>query len=152
MGQNRRAEQTAGARQRIWMADELLDWGSVKRRALPKTILVVEDNEAIAHMLVEIVSLETPYKACLALTPSEALRLVAQQRPDLLLLDYYLPHMTGLQLYDRLRDLEGLQSVPAILLSANLPFHELKQRKIVALGKPFDLDKLLGAVEKQLGN
>ena len=133
------------------MADELLDWGIVKRRTQPKTILVVEDNEAIAHMLAEVVSLETPYKACLALTPCEALRLAVDYPPDLLLLDYYLPHMNGLQLYDRLRDLEGLRGVPAILLSAYLPYHELKRRNITALGKPFDLDKLLGAIEKQLG-
>jgi DNA-binding response OmpR family regulator len=54
--------------------------------------------------------------------------------------------MNGLQLYDRMRSSARLASVPVLLLSAILPMHEVERRKIVSLGKPFDLDSLINTV------
>ncbi len=115
-----------------------------------KTILVVEDNEAIGQMIVQILSLETPYQAYLVQDSLDAVHAARDVRPHLLLLDYYLPHMTGLQLYDELCANQELAGTPAIIISANLPVQELKTRHIVGLGKPFDLDALLDAIERIL--
>ncbi len=80
----------------------------------------------------------------------EALELVRTTVPDIFLLDYQLPSMTGIQLYDRLHLMRGFQHIPAIIMSANLPLYELEKRNLFGLYKPFDLDELLDLVQRVL--
>jgi DNA-binding response OmpR family regulator len=115
-----------------------------------KTILVVEDDELIGTFLAEAISQETPYHPLLVSEGLEALRATNDIKPSLFLLDYRLPKMNGLELYDHLHAKEGLETVPAILISANLPLRELTKRDILGIKKPFDLDQLLAAIEKTI--
>ncbi len=73
---------------------------------------------------------------------------VREIKPDLFLLDYHLPSMDGIELYDHLHATKGLEQIPAILLSANLPRKELEKRKMVGVRKPFELDTLLNTIAK----
>jgi DNA-binding response OmpR family regulator len=116
-----------------------------------KLILVVEDDEAIGALLVQFLVQETHYRALLAVDSFEALNVVREIKPDLFILDYQLPMMNGIQLYDSLHVISQLESVPAILLSARLPRHEVEKRSLIGMGKPFDLDELLETVNKTLG-
>jgi CheY-like chemotaxis protein len=113
-----------------------------------KTILVVEDDELIGAFLAEAISQETPYRPLLVSDGFEALKVTRDIRPSMFLLDYHLPRMNGIELYDQLHAKEGLENVPAILISANLPLSELTKRAIPGIKKPFDLDQLLQAIEK----
>jgi DNA-binding response OmpR family regulator len=113
-----------------------------------KTILVVEDDELIGAFLAEAISQETPYHPLLVSDGFEALRVTHDIRPSMFLLDYHLPRMNGIELYDELHAREGLETVPAILVSANLPLSELTKRGIPGIKKPFDLDQLLQEIEK----
>ncbi len=115
-----------------------------------KTILVVEDDELIGVFLSEAISQETAYHSLLVSDGFEALRVMHDIKPSLVLLDYRLPKMNGVELYDQLHAREGLETVPAIVLSANLPLHELTKRGLVGLKKPFDLDQLLRTIEKTI--
>ena len=115
-----------------------------------KTVLIVEDDDEIGKMLVLLLSLETPYQVRLVHSGIEALWAVKEISPVLFLFDYYLPQMTGIQLYDQLHARQEWEAVPAIMMSANLPVSELKKRHIVGLAKPFDLDELLNAIEKMV--
>src|SRR5260221_12519499 len=81
-----------------------------------KTILVVEDNLAIASFLVAAIEQETPYRAIMATDSNAALELVGHFIPNLLLLDYRLPGMNGIELYDRLK---GRAPIPRILSTAS---------------------------------
>ncbi len=116
-----------------------------------KTILVVEDDNEIGSFLLEALSLETPYAAILASDGFEALKASSIIPPCLCITDYRLPHMNGLELYDRLHAKKELADMPAILISAQLPEEEVKKRQIVGLNKPFELDDLLETVEKLVG-
>jgi CheY-like chemotaxis protein len=72
--------------------------------------------------------------------------------PSLVILDYHLPGIDGLDLADRLRANQGLESVPILMISANPPSRKaLQQHGITFLAKPFDLTALLKAVEQLLG-
>ena len=116
-----------------------------------KTILVVEDDSSISLFLVEAIEQETPYRALVASDDHAALELVRHFLPDLLLLDYRLPGMNGIELYDRLNE---VAPIPAILItdSRQLPQQQLHQRQLIAFKKPFELDALLATIETVLAS
>lgn len=68
--------------------------------------------------------------------------------PALFILNYRLPHITGIDLYDRLHAQPDLAHVPAMMVSANLPKDELVQRGIVGLEKPLDINDFVDAVKQ----
>ena len=111
------------------------------------TILIVEDDVSIGKFLIEAIQQETSYQFVLASDSLQALQIASDIKPCLLILNYHLPHMDGIELYDRLHEFQGLEHVPAIMVSATLPDKEVKQRSIIGIRKPFDLGKLLDAIE-----
>lgn len=115
-----------------------------------KAILVVEDDADIGSFIVEAISQETPHHALLVTDGFQALKAVHELKPDLLILDYQLPHMNGIELYDRLDAIKGLEAPPTIVMSARLPAREIEKRKIVGMKKPFELQELLNTIEKLL--
>ncbi len=115
-----------------------------------RIILVIEDDDSIGTFLVEAISQETPYKAMLVTDGFQALQLVHTIKPCLVITDYRLPNMNGLELYDTLKSMHVLQDTPAILMSAHLPVQEVQKRNLVSLNKPFELDDLLNTVERLL--
>jgi CheY-like chemotaxis protein len=115
-----------------------------------KTILLVEDDTIIAELLVQMITQETHYQVFSVPDGLEALDLVKHVKPQLLILDYRLPTIHGIELYDRLHKIEGLEQVPAILLSVNAPLKEITQRKLMYMRKPFDIYKLLETIHRLL--
>ncbi len=115
-----------------------------------KTILIVEDDTDIGSMLLQVVTYETAYHAILAIDSLEALNIIKETQPVLFILDYWLPYMNGIELYDHLRTHTGLERTPAIMMSAGLPHNELAKRDIVGIKKPFDLDNFLQTIETLL--
>lgn len=115
-----------------------------------KMILVVEDDAGIGSFLVQAITQETPYLALLVPDSLQALNAVANVKPSLFILDYQLPRMNGIELYDRLHATKEMEHVPAIIISARLPRKEIEDRKIIGMNKPLELDDLLKTIEKLL--
>lgn len=120
-----------------------------------KTILVVEDDDDLAELIMEVIQQEGVqdkplYKPVLATDSMRALQMSRTIKPDLFLLDYYLPRMNGLELYDHLHAMEGLEGTPAIFMSANPPRQEIEKRNLISVKKPFNLKDLLHTIEKVL--
>jgi DNA-binding response OmpR family regulator len=113
-----------------------------------KTILLVEDDTTIAELLIQMISQETHYQVFAVPDGPQALDLVKNIKPELLILDYWLPTTHGIELYDRLHDTAGLERVPAIMLSVHAPLREMNQRQIMYMRKPFDMFKLLDAIHR----
>ena len=109
-----------------------------------KLVLVVEDDLEFGSFLVQMIHEETPYRVILATSGIEALNIVMHLKCDLFLLDYLLPGMSGLELYDRLHAIEECKDTPAFFLSAStrLPQQELARRNLKFLTKLTDLDEL----------
>jgi two-component system response regulator (stage 0 sporulation protein F) len=107
------------------------------------TILIVEDDADIAQFLQQLIEEETPYNTNVIDNGSVALEQATTVHPCLLLLDYRLPGVNGLELYDRLQEKEEIRGVPAIMMSATLPVKELEQRGIYQLRKPMDIGSVL---------
>jgi CheY-like chemotaxis protein len=113
-----------------------------------KTILMVEDDADIGAMFLHLLVDETPYETVLVRDPLEALEVIKVITPVLFILNYRLPHMSGLDLYDRFHAQPDLAHVPAVMISANLPKEELAKRGIVGLDKPTDIDDFVAAVKR----
>lgn len=126
-------------------------------RPVFNTILVVEDDEDTRDMLTACIELETSYRV-LSLAGAEevfqGLREIQEAKPRLFILDFHLVACTGLELYDSLHALKEFAHVSAIIITAttlNLELERaIEQRKLTLLLKPFDVDELLGRIERIL--
>jgi CheY-like chemotaxis protein len=108
-----------------------------------KLIFVVEDDVDIGEVITTTIQEMTSYRAVLFTDGFQALKAVRTLAPHLFLLDYLLPGMNGIELYDKLQEAAELQHIPTVMMSASLPQGELKKRKIIPLHKPFDINELL---------
>src|SRR6266571_7707648 len=93
-----------------------------------ETILIVEDDADIGEFLQQLIEEETPYNTTVISNGLQALEKAPHVHPCLLLLDYRLPGINGIELYDRLQQKQETSGVPAIMMSATLPFTELQRR------------------------
>ena len=118
--------------------------------AISEAVLIVEDDIDIGEFLVQAIMEETSHKAMLVTDGFMALNAIAKIKPTLFILDYQMPRMNGIQLYDRLHEMQEFQDVPIIMISAYLPQQEVAKRKIIGIRKPLDLNMFLDMVEKLL--
>lgn len=80
-------------------------------------ILVVEDEDAIREMLVMVLE-QADFQVTAAASAEEALQSLAENRVDLLVLDWMLPGISGVELARRLKREPGFKDLPIILLTA----------------------------------
>jgi len=116
------------------------------------TILIVEDDADVGEFLRQAIDEETPYTTAVVPDGPRALEKAPQVHPCLLLLDYRLPGMSGLEVYDRLQNMEETRGVPAIMMSATLPVEELQRRGIYQLRKPMDIGNLIRMITHALAS
>jgi len=119
-----------------FMPEEIIPPSALTPRSA--TILVVEDDADIRDFLRQIIDKETPYQTIVVSDGIGALERAKQLQPCLLLLDYRLPGINGLEVYDRLQEREETRGVPVIMMSATLVNEELQCRGIYQLRKPKD--------------
>lgn len=113
-----------------------------------QTILIVEDDDFIGEMMAMAISYETPYASLLVKSGKDAMRTLLTAKPCLIILDYYLLDMTGIELYDRMYTEYKLSDVVTVLMSAGSHQAEAQPRNIVEFAKPFDMDKFIQMLEK----
>ncbi|MGD9365577.1 MAG: response regulator, partial [Desulfobacteraceae bacterium] len=83
----------------------------------PPTILVVDDDETNIHIITN--ALEADYEILFATNGEQALEVVSYNyRPDLILLDIFMPGMDGYEVYERLRACAGTRDIPVIFVTA----------------------------------
>jgi CheY-like chemotaxis protein len=113
-----------------------------------KTILIVDDDRTVGEMLKQAIVAHTTHRAVWIAESDLVLESARRLHPSLILLDYIMPFMDGLQLYDHLQRVETMRNVPVILISGSptLPFDKLRERGIYVLKKPFQLSDLLDMV------
>ena len=83
------------------------------------TVLVVDDESAIRDMI-EFSLGRAGFQVTLAADSREALAHLADKRPDLILLDWMLPDISGIDLARRLRKDELYADIPIIMLTAKV--------------------------------
>ena len=118
-----------------------------------KTILVADDETHILHV-VSLKLKNAGYNVVTARDGQEALELAQQELPDLLITDYHMPQLSGLELCRRLKQDEATSKIPAIMLTArgyNLEPQDTETSGILRmLSKPFSPRQLLVTVNEVL--
>ena len=118
-----------------------------------KTILIVEDDENIGEFLVRALTSETPCEVLWVPDAVQALEAVKTLKPSVLLLDFHLPGLNGLELYDRLHHISELEHVRGVMISASAPSaQEMRKRNLIHVKKPFDLNDLLDLLDELLSD
>jgi CheY-like chemotaxis protein len=115
----------------------------------PRTVLVVDDEEAIAHLVADALE-EEGYEVRVKHDGASALLDIVQDPPDLVLLDIAMPVMVGDELLRYLRR-NGFPHLPVIVMTAGLrPESYLADGASAVVAKPFDLNRLIDLVGQSL--
>jgi DNA-binding response OmpR family regulator len=115
-----------------------------------KKILVVEDDPDIRIMMDYI--LRDDYSLVLCEDGRSGIAKALVEKPDLILLDVYMPGISGLEVCKAVRDNPETSTIPIIILTAGAQKDEVSEG--YALGandyvfKPFDPDELVERIEK----
>lgn len=112
-----------------------------------KTIAIIDDDIYIGDMLAEVLTQEG-YDVLRAYSGTEALYLLSQNKPDLILLDLMLPGLSGEEV------LVHVEQTPVIVLSAKVDVQDkvklLLDGAADYMTKPFDIKELLARITVQL--
>ncbi len=118
-------------------------------------ILVVDDDDAIRQILIEALTMDRRYLVEEASNGIEASIKLGTYRPDLLILDIFMPEMDGLEVCRNIRSEPELSELKVIITTGH-PDHP-KLDEVVKLGftnilsKPFDLLHFVKDIEMILG-
>ncbi|NMM55078.1 response regulator [Paenibacillus aquistagni] len=116
-----------------------------------KKVLIVDDQNGIRVLLMEVFSGEG-YEAYQASNGKEALELVQQVTPDIVLLDMKIPGMDGLEILKQIKQMKPDMNV--IMMTAYGELDMIKEATdlgaLMHFTKPFDIDEMRVAVNMTL--
>jgi signal transduction histidine kinase/DNA-binding response OmpR family regulator len=91
-----------------------------------RNVLVVDDDPSLAELVSRMLDASGGlYRPIKALGGSEALAILRRQPIDLVLLDWYMPDITGLDVLQEMMKTPGLVDIPVIVISGRLPDTEI---------------------------
>ena len=119
-----------------------------------KKIIAADDEAHILH-IVSMKLRNAGYEVMTAMDGEEALDLCQTEHPDMLITDYQMPYMSGLELCKELRRDEQTTGIPTLMLTArgfDIEADEMVEAGITAvLAKPFSPREVLQRVKDLIG-
>src|SRR5947199_1703004 len=116
-------------------------------------VLVVDDDDQVRELVRVNLELEG-YAVREAANAEEGLAAVAEDVPDLILLDVMMPQVDGWEMLRRVQEQHGIGSIPVVMFSGQLEAsaeREAEQRGAQGfVGKPFDLRTLIDQTKQIL--
>jgi len=118
-----------------------------------KHVLVVEDHEPMLGAIKSILEMRG-YTVSTAVNGVEALQLMEQTQPDLLIVDILMPEMDGYTFYEEVRKRPAWRSTPLIFLTSMAEREDIQRGRALGVNgyitKPFEPHDLLEAVRAGL--
>jgi CheY-like chemotaxis protein len=118
---------------------------------LARKILLADDSVTAQNMGRKILA-DAGYDVVTVNNGSAALKRIAEIKPDLIVLDVYMPGYSGLEVCQRLKDSDETAHIPVLLTVGKLePFKPEEARRVKAEGhivKPFEASELLTAITR----
>jgi CheY-like chemotaxis protein len=127
--------------------DSVKKWG---RNCMTKNVLIVDDEPNIVLSLKFLITQEG-YEVRTAGSGEEALRALAEQVPDLVILDVMMPKPDGFEICQTIRSTPAWRGIPVIILTAK--GRDVERQKGLAMGaddyitKPFATKDLVAKVQ-----
>jgi two-component system, NtrC family, response regulator AtoC len=117
-----------------------------------RTKIMVVDDEHLIRWSLEQNLKKQGYEVCTAGTGEDALRLAREEQPDLVLLDYHLPGINGLEVLQRLKEID--EDVLVIMVTAQggleTAVNTMRHGAYDYINKPFNLDEMAIVIRKAL--
>jgi two-component system chemotaxis response regulator CheY len=118
---------------------------------MAKHILIADDSESIREILA--FSLERAgFNVLVAADGLDAVRFLDGRPIDLLLTDYHMPNLNGLELIAKVRETEAYRFIPILVLTTEKQTHLIREaQKAGATGwlfKPFSTEKLIETLKR----
>jgi CheY-like chemotaxis protein len=118
---------------------------------LARKILLADDSVTAQNMGRKILA-DAGYEVIAVNNGSAALKKIAELKPDLVILDVYMPGYSGLEVCQRLKESQETARIPVLLTVGKLePFKPEEAQRVRAEGyivKPFEASELLSALSK----
>lgn len=118
---------------------------------MARKILLADDSVTAQNMGRKILA-DAGYEVITVNNGSAALKKIAEQKPDLIVLDVYMPGYSGLEVCQRLKETGDTSRIPVLLTVGKLePFKPEEAKRARADGfivKPFEASELLSALSK----
>ena len=118
---------------------------------MARKILLADDSVTAQNMGRKILA-DAGYEVITVNNGSAALKKIAEQKPDLIVLDVYMPGYSGLEVCQRLKEAQDTARIPVLLTVGKLePFKPDEARRVGAqafIVKPFEASELLSALAK----
>ncbi|MDI6447782.1 response regulator [Anaerobaca lacustris] len=115
-----------------------------------KKVLIADDEIHIIHV-VAIKLRNNGYEVVAANNGAEAYELACSEKPDLIVTDYQMPFVTGIELVEKVRSNEETRHIPVVLLTARsfAIAQEMQQSLGIeeCLSKPFSPKELLKTIQ-----
>jgi two-component system, sensor histidine kinase and response regulator len=92
---------------------------------LNSNILIVDDEIGNIFFLKRVLNGEG-YKTMTAMTGMDALKILQDTIPDLIMLDIMMPEMTGLEVLEKIKENDATRNIPVIMVSAKTETHDIK--------------------------
>jgi CheY-like chemotaxis protein len=120
-------------------------------KPLARKILLADDSVTAQNMGRKILA-DAGYEVITVNNGSAALKKIGEQKPDLIVLDVYMPGYSGLEVCQRLKEVGETARIPILLTVGKLePFKPEEAKRVRADGfivKPFEASELLSALSK----
>ena len=115
-----------------------------------KKILVCDDDPGIIDLLGVILE-DTGHDIITEINSLNVPALIEREKPDLLILDLWMPVVSGDQLLQMVRKNPDLENIPVIIISASRDGKAIANKfgATAFVAKPFDIDDLINTVESQ---
>lgn len=121
---------------------------------MPKTIVIVDDERSLNDLLSKALS-GRGYRTLSAYNGKEAIEIIKDKLPELILLDVMLPDMTGFQVLEKIKEDERTKNIPVVMLTQKSLLKDVELA--IDLGalryiiKPFDIERLFATVKDIIG-
>jgi CheY-like chemotaxis protein len=117
------------------------------------TKVLIVDDDPLMHQLYRHHLLRAGYEPLGAPSGAQALVMIHDSRPDIIVLDMMMPGMDGLTTLRELRAIEIAKNTPVIMVTANPEYHTFQKECAMAgttvfLTKPFSPAKLLSEIQR----
>jgi CheY-like chemotaxis protein len=132
------------------MVPKVLTGGKASTKAAVSSVLIVEDDKDVAQIIKDVVEAQG-YRAVAVTNGRDALGVLEAERPALMLVDLFMPVMTGVELLKIVKRSPQLAGIPRVIMTAANDQMIGVREDVPVLYKPVDFEALTRLLQQYCG-